>query len=191
MRGNETRPLWRWSRRGFLALGLAGFAAPLFAQCRRTPADALGPFYVAVDGISADLCQRDRSPGIVVSGRVAAVPECVPITDALIEVWHANKDGAYSRIGDGRADDAACLLRSNVRSDEGGRYSFRTLAPGVYPGRPRHIHLRISAPGFRTLVTQMYFPPQEGIDPLLLAKPAKAAAPGAAQFEFDIALARS
>ena len=178
-----------WGRRGFLFASLAGLAAPLFAQCRETPADALGPFYVAVDGISTDLCRRDRSSGIIVSGRITAVPECLPIADALIEIWHANKDGAYSRTGDARGDDAACLLRGNVRSDEGGRYSFRTLAPGVYPSRPRHIHLRIAAPRFRTLVTQIYFPPQDGIDPRLLAKPVKTAAGGAAAFEFDIGLA--
>lgn len=28
--------------------------------------------------------------------------------------------------------------------------------PGVHPGRPPHLHLRVSAPGHRTLVTQLY-----------------------------------
>lgn len=27
----------------------------------------------------------------------------------------------------------------------------------MYPGRPRHIHYRVSHPGFATLVTQLYF----------------------------------
>lgn len=177
-------------RRSLVLAGLACLASPLFAQCRRTPADALGPYYAKVGGITPDLCVRDRSPGIVVSGRVAAFPECRPVAGAMIEIWHADERGSYSRSGGaGPADDPACLLRGNVRSGDDGAYSFRTLMPGEYPRRPRHIHLRVSAPGFRTLVTQIYFPPQEGVDPGLLARPAKPAASGAAAFEFDIALA--
>jgi protocatechuate 3,4-dioxygenase beta subunit len=107
----------------------------------------------------------------------------------MIEIWHADARGDYTRLGTVPADDLACLLRGNVRSADGGRYSVRTINPGVYTGRPRHIHMRVSAPGYRTLVTQMYFPPQEGVDPRLLARPAKPSAAGAASFEFDLAIA--
>ncbi len=177
------------SRRGFLFSGLACLAAPVFAQCRRTPSDALGPYYVPVTGIQPDLCQRDAGSGIVISGRVVGFPDCRPVTDALIEVWHADAYGGYSRVGNTRPDDAACLLRANVRSGDWGQYSFRTVIPGIYTGRPQHIHFRVSAPGHRTLVTQMYFPPQEGIDPRLLARASKPHASGAATFEFNLAIA--
>jgi protocatechuate 3,4-dioxygenase beta subunit len=179
----------RLGRRSLLFAGLAYLAVPALAQCRRTPADALGPFYVPMSGLQPDLCQRDRGPGVVVSGRISGFPECRPIAGALVEVWHADQYGDYSRIGDSRFDDLACLRRGNVRSGEGGTYSFRTVAPGTNFGRPKHIHFRVSAPGFRTLVTQMYFAPQEGIEPALVAKPAKSSANAATAFEFDIALA--
>ena len=41
-------------------------------------------------------------------------------------------------------------------TDAGGRYRFRTIRPVAYPGRTPHIHFAIQAPGFRSLVTQMY-----------------------------------
>jgi len=30
------------------------------------------------------------------------------------------------------------------------------LPPGVYPGRPPHIHFKVSAPGHKPLTTQLY-----------------------------------
>jgi protocatechuate 3,4-dioxygenase beta subunit len=37
-----------------------------------------------------------------------------------------------------------------------GGYAFTTSAPGVYPGRPPHIHFKASAPGHKPLTTQLY-----------------------------------
>jgi len=37
-----------------------------------------------------------------------------------------------------------------------GSYAFTTLPPGVYPGRPLHIHFKVSAPGHKPLTTQLY-----------------------------------
>jgi protocatechuate 3,4-dioxygenase beta subunit len=40
-----------------------------------------------------------------------------------------------------------------------GRFVFRTIVPGLYPGRTRHYHLKIQAPGqSAVLTTQFYFP---------------------------------
>ncbi len=40
------------------------------------------------------------------------------------------------------------------------RFRYETVSPGRYPGRPPHLHVKIGAPGHRTLVTQLY--PQDG-----------------------------
>lgn len=37
-----------------------------------------------------------------------------------------------------------------------GAYRFSTDFPGVYPGRPPHIHVKAFAPGHRPLTTQLY-----------------------------------
>ena len=43
---------------------------------------------------------------------------------------------------------------------EDGAYRFESHFPPPYSGRPSHIHLRVSAKGFQTLITQHY--PQKG-----------------------------
>ena len=37
-----------------------------------------------------------------------------------------------------------------------------TVLPGFYPGRTRHIHVKVQAPGGRVLTTQLYFPDEPG-----------------------------
>ena len=37
-----------------------------------------------------------------------------------------------------------------------GSYAFTTSPPGVYPGRPPHIHFKVSVPGHKLLTTQLY-----------------------------------
>lgn len=43
-------------------------------------------------------------------------------------------------------------------SDEKGFYKFTTIYPGLYEGRARHIHLKISSEGQNTVVTQLILP---------------------------------
>ena len=54
---------------------------------------------------------------------------------------------------DGEYDDAR---RATIIADASAAYRFESNVPPPYYGRPPHIHLRISAKGFKTLVTQHY-----------------------------------
>jgi len=113
-------------------------------ECQPTASDALGPFYEP----GAPL--RDSvGEGYALSGVVRASPGCSPIPNAQIEIWMAGPDGQYS-------DD----YRATLFSDENGAYRFESHFPPPYAGRPSHHHLRVSAAGFETLVTQHY--PKEG-----------------------------
>jgi protocatechuate 3,4-dioxygenase beta subunit len=160
-----------FSRRAFLLAALASVAGPVAAaQCRRTPGNAPDPYYLSGQPQQADLCIRSGNPGLIVTGRVSAFPECRPVAGAQIEVWHADARGRYTRMDKIVDDDAACLLRGRVRTDDEGRYAFRTLVPGAHWHWPPRIHYRVSAPGYRTLATQMYLPPQKGVDPQLVAR---------------------
>jgi protocatechuate 3,4-dioxygenase beta subunit len=117
--------------------------------CAPTAPDALGPFYVP------GAPERDRTgKGLVLGGVVRGGAACRPLSGARIEWWAANPGGDY--------DDAH---RATQKSDAEGRYRYETDFPGKYPGRPRHLHLRVTAPGHRTLVTQIYpAPGQTSID---------------------------
>ena len=50
-----------------------------------------------------------------------------------------------------------------------GEYLFRTIKPGLYPGRTRHIHVKVKAPGLPTLTSQIYVlgEPQNANDGIL------------------------
>ncbi len=110
-------------------------------KCIPTKPDIEGPFYKP----NAPLRDKTGS-GLIVKGRVLSYPDCKPIPDAIIEYWHANPEGAY--------DDAH---RATIITDKEGRYKFVTDFPGIYPGRPAHIHFKIRAKGHKSLTTQLYF----------------------------------
>jgi protocatechuate 3,4-dioxygenase beta subunit len=181
-------------RRRWLLGGLAGFIAlPAWAQqCRVTRRDQLGPFYLPDAPGQADLCASGSggSVRLEVSGRVTGAPDCKPLAGALVEVWHADANGHYSGVTRGRKDDTACLLRASLRTDAAGRYRFTTIVPAEYPGRPRHIHYRVSHAGQATLVTQVYFERERGVAEELVV-PLTRDDKGGARANFDITLARA
>lgn len=139
------------------ATGLSGFAAPAAgADCPPTRPDMLGPFY------EAGAPERDRTgQGLVVQGVVRSVAGCAPLAGARIEWWSAGPRGEY---------DAA--HRATQLSGADGAYRYETDPPPAYGGRPPHLHVRVSAPAHRTLVTQVY--PR----------------PGQREIAFDLVLAR-
>jgi protocatechuate 3,4-dioxygenase beta subunit len=180
-------------RRRLLLGGVALIAAPagaLAQQCRVTPRDALGPFYIKGAPSQAELCASGSggSQKLAVSGRVLGMPDCAPLAGALVEVWQADARGDYTQVG-AKQDDPGCLLRASLRCDAEGRYAYRTVLPGEYPGRPRHIHYRVSATGYATLVTQLYFARERGVSEALVVS----AAPkdGILAATFNLTLARS
>ena len=130
-------------------------AAP---QCRPTPPDSLGPFY------KSGAPERERvGSGYRLAGVVRSAQTCLPIPGARIEFWMAGPDGDY--------DDA---YRATVIAKADGGYRFESHYPKDYFGRPPHIHVRVSADGFKTLVTQHYPSPDARkavFDFVLLAQP--------------------
>ena len=118
----------------------AGTASAASPTCTPTRADSLGPFY------EPNAPARDNTgQGLVISGTVRSARDCSPLSGAVIEWWGANLRGDY--------DNAH---RATQRASADGSYQYTTDFPGRYPGRPPHVHVRVTAPGYRTLVTQVY-----------------------------------
>lgn len=108
--------------------------------CVPTRPDAEGPFY------KANTPERSRTgKGFVVTGAVKSASGCAPLAEARVEWWAANSKGEY--------DDEH---RATQKADKDGRYRYETDSPGLYPGRPLHLHVRVTAPGHRPLITQVY-----------------------------------
>lgn len=76
--------------------------------------------------------------------------DCRPIAGALLDFWQADDKGDY--------DNTGYRLRGHLFNDANGRYSIETILPGLYPGRTRHIHVKVSAPNHTPLTTQLFFP---------------------------------
>jgi len=183
-------------RRQIFLGGLTSVVVPLVnAQpCSVTPRDQLGPFYLRNAPEHGDLCASGSGgqARLIVSGRVLGAPDCKPLAGALVEVWHADGNGDYSGFNTsarGKTDDPACLLRASIKTDGEGRYRFTTIVPAEYPGRPRHIHYRVSHTAHATLVTQLYFERARGVAPGLVA-PLSRDDKGVSRAVFDVTLAR-
>ena len=175
------------TRRSMLTASMAiagaaftGGVAPAFGQktaLRRTAEDALGPFFpltVPADQ-DADLTVVSGKDGralgqlLYVSGRVVNT-RGEPVADAMLEIWQANAVGRYAHPG----DDSKPALDPNfqgyakLRTGADGSYRFKTINPGAYADRTRHIHFDARGRNSR-LITQMYFEgePLNERDPLL------------------------
>jgi protocatechuate 3,4-dioxygenase beta subunit len=119
-----------------------------------TPSATEGPFYTPNSPLRQDVT-AGLSGGmrLTVGGHVVD-RSCRPVADALVELWQADEEGQYDRAG--------YRLRGHQRTDAAGRWSFRTIEPGLYPGRTRHIHFKVQRAGGRILTTQLYFPGEPG-----------------------------
>jgi protocatechuate 3,4-dioxygenase beta subunit len=152
----------RHTRRDFLTVAAGAVLAAVSnagAQASKTcgattPSQTEGPFFKPNTPMRASLLETGM-PGtkLVIEGSVLTTG-CKPVARALLDFWQADAAGRY--------DNAGYRLRGHQLADEAGRYRLETIVPAEYPGRTRHIHVRVQAPGQPALTTQLYFP--EGAD---------------------------
>ncbi len=177
-------------RNEFILLSdLLGVSMLVDAISNRLPAEAtqttvLGPFFddrAPVMPYGGHIGRPEDGAPCVVSGRVLDLTGN-PVIGAELNVWQANEEGFYDSA-DPRQPDIN--LRGKFQSGADGTYCFVGVKPEAYevptdgPGgrllaatgrkvfRPAHIHLMVSAPGLRTIVTHVFV---EG-DPHLDADP--------------------
>jgi protocatechuate 3,4-dioxygenase beta subunit len=110
--------------------------------------------------------------------------QCQPVPGARVDFWQADSEGQY--------DNQGYTLRGYQVTDSQGRYTVETVVPGLYPGRTRHIHVKVSAPNGPTLTTQLYFPDEAAnsrdqiYDPQMVLTIAKTADGETGTFNFVI-----
>jgi catechol 1,2-dioxygenase len=115
----------------------------------------------------------DDTPGARarISGTVVDFETKTPIEDAILDTWQAATDGLYENQEEAQPD---YNLRGRYRTDKNGSFELVGLMPTAYPvptdgpvgellraakrpaNRPAHIHFIVSAPGYETLVTQVF-----------------------------------
>jgi len=123
-----------------------------------TPSQTEGPYFKPNSPERTSLIDETvTGTRLVITGRVLAA-DGTPVAGALLDFWQASDSGNY--------DNQGYELRGHQYTDADGYYTLETVVPGLYPGRTRHIHVKVQAPNAPVLTTQLYFPdePQNARD---------------------------
>ncbi len=154
-------------------LGMSSLVDMMHSSAEATPSSVLGPFHVLGApelAVGGDMRGDNDGEAVVVSGKVLSTDGSM-IKGATLEIWQTAENGLYS------GQDAAqpeYNLRARMKSATDGRYLFSTVRPAPYtvpedgpvgellratgrqPWRPSHLHFIVSAPGHKTLVTEVF-----------------------------------
>jgi protocatechuate 3,4-dioxygenase beta subunit len=115
-----------------------------------TPRQMEGPFFKPRSPRRASLLDAGVHGTKLLVGGLVLSTQCQPIAGALLDFWQCDDEGNY--------DNGGYRLRGHQFSDDAGRFRLETIVPGLYPGRTRHIHVKVQAPSRPVLTTQLYFP---------------------------------
>jgi hydroxyquinol 1,2-dioxygenase len=141
----------------------------------------LGPFYW--EGApelprGSNLAEGVKGEPTFYSGRVLGV-DSQPLANALLDIWSGDGEGNYDMQMPG---ETAMKARGRIRTDAAGRYWFRSIRPtfypvptdgpvgrmlrkmGRHPYRPGHIHILVSAPGYRQVTTHLFVAGSQYLD---------------------------
>ncbi|MFI0228268.1 carbohydrate-binding protein [Streptomyces sp. NPDC017086] len=135
-------------------LAASGTAPELTPSCDDgddpTPEQIEGPYFKPNSPQRTSLLEPGL-PGtrLTVTGYVFG-RACQPLAGVLLDFWQADGNGAY--------DNSGFRLRGHQFTDSRGSYALTTIVPGLYPGRTRHLHVKVQAPNRPVLTTQLYFP---------------------------------
>jgi len=119
-----------------------------------TSSNQEGPYYSPGSPEKASLVEPGMAGDVVLIRGAVFNQDCVHLIGAKVDFWQADADGIY--------DNSGYRLRGHVFTGEDGAYAIETIVPGLYTGRPPHIHVKVFASDGRELLTsQLYFPGSE------------------------------
>ena len=150
-----------------------------------TLAQTEGPYFKSSSPERIELIEEGMAGQPIELAGFVMTRGCKPVAGALLEFWQADDQGRY--------DNSGFRLRGHQFSDAEGRYRLRSIVPGAYVGRTRHVHVKVQPRGGAVLTTQLYFPGEalnrkDGLfRKELLVRTAKNAGWLAARFDFVVA----
>ncbi len=138
--------------------------APPIQPWRVTEDNILGPYHRANAPFRGKVTPPLAAGTVLlISGRVFGHDTRRPLVSAVIDIWQADMNGRYDN-DDPRNPPAANVFLNRCRliTDDNGFYEYESIHPGAYQvgpnaWRPPHIHYLVRHPGYRQLVTQLYF----------------------------------
>ncbi len=154
-------------------LGLSSLVDMLHSSEGATSSSVLGPFHVSGApplAYGGDMKRHYGGPMLLAEG-VIKDTEGNPIPGAQLDIWQTAPNGLYASQ-DLEQDTFSFHGLMTVGDD--GRYAFTTVKPveytvpsdgpvgdilracGRHPWRPSHLHYIVTAPGFKSLVTEIF-----------------------------------
>lgn len=153
--------------------GLSSLVDMIGSQHAGTSSSVLGPFHsvgAPLLPVGGDLKKDNDGATVVVEGHVKGT-DGKPVEGAMIELWQTAENGLYYSQ-DGNQDDFNLCCSMETGAD--GRYAMTTVKPAPYkvpddgpvgelfratgrtPWRPSHLHFIVQAPGYKSLVTEVF-----------------------------------
>jgi protocatechuate 3,4-dioxygenase beta subunit len=152
-----------------------------------TMSETEGPYFTPNSPERSSLLESGVTGTLLTVSGLVLTRSCRPVEGALLDFWQADDGGNY--------DNEGYRLRGHQFTDASGAFRLETIVPGLYPGRTRHLHVKLQAPSEPILTTQLFFPGEErnasdGIyDDSLLMRIEEAAGGNAGSFNFVLDLA--
>ncbi|MBK9257839.1 MAG: hypothetical protein IPM42_20485 [Saprospiraceae bacterium] len=162
------------------ALDLTLSPKPGDAVCVLTSRQTEGPFYFPSPE-RQDITEDRKGKPMSLRLQILRYPDCQPIEGAVVEVWHADAEGAYSgypveiardvwksfyfigkngvkRNGEYHVEptEKTRFLRGLQRTDVNGTVEFKTIFPGWYANRVPHIHFKVFVNDQEYITSQLY-----------------------------------
>ena len=154
-------------------LGLSSLVDLLAARPGATEGSVLGPFHTRgspwVDN-GSNLIRDNAGEPVLIQGRVTDI-DGQPLANATIDFWQNADNGMYWQIDDSQPQDN---LRCQLKVQADGRFELATIRPRPYlvptdgpvgellrvshrdAWRPAHFHIIVEAPGYRSLITEVF-----------------------------------
>jgi protocatechuate 3,4-dioxygenase beta subunit len=142
--------------------------------CVQTPEVVEGPFYYESSLERRSITEKHAGEPlrlcITLAGLIPGPGKCMPLSGAVIDVWHTDATGLYSNVGaDLQSVDTVgqTFLRGHQITDDAGYVEFDTIVPGweivaapapiIAASRTTHIHVKAFNER-EVLTAQLYFP---------------------------------
>lgn len=116
------------------------------AVCTLTREMTEGPYYLDGALVRSDITEGKAGAPLQLTLTVVDDDTCVPLSNALVEIWHCDALGEYSGFvgSNGHSEpDNGTFLRGGVLTDSSGVAKITTIYPGWYRGRCVHIHVKV------------------------------------------------
>jgi hydroxyquinol 1,2-dioxygenase len=154
-------------------LGLSSLVDMLHSNAEATSSSVLGPFHVSGApplAVGGDMKRHFGGPILLAEGTIRDT-DGNPIAGAQLDIWQTAPNGLYASQD---ADQDTFSFHGLMTVGDDGRYAFTTVKPveytvptdgpvgdilracGRHPWRPSHLHYIVTAPGYKSLVTEIF-----------------------------------